>query len=162
MRPKLFALIAVSAVALVGCAATKPTVSPVDESDVKAQALKLDESTSTSVTIDPNEAQKSKTYEEKTSEFLSFIDPEYSGWTGDLPGEAELVAAGKLVCEQLKDGVPYEKVEAIKGSIYKFTKEQDEKLNLDQKRALLETPLYLNNQRLVKSASSAYCLDLAF
>lgn len=178
MRPKLLVLVVVSALALVGCAASEePEIAKVDSSDiststpsestsetvevstVKPKALKIESTPSDSVANDPVKIQANKSYEEQTSDFISFINPEFSGWSGELPPEADLIAAAKLVCEQLKDGVSFERVEAIKGSVYKFTKEQEESLSMSQKLALLETPLYENNRKLVNAASSAYCLE---
>lgn len=179
MRPKLFALIAVSAVALVGCASGEATSEPskklttvestapassteaeIMESDVNAKALTMEVTPTETTAPEPVEAQKNKSYAEQTADFISFINPEFSGWAGDLPPEPELIAAAKLVCKQLSDGVPYERVEAIQGSVYKFTKEQEEKLNPAEKHALMQTPLYNNNMKLVNAASSAYCLEL--
>ena len=178
MRPKLIALIAVSAVALVGCASGEVTTTPtpistessisetsgatletVAESDVKAKALKIESTPTELVADDPADLQKNKTYEEQTADFMSFINPEFSGWDGELPPQEDLLSAAKLVCEQLGDGVSFEKVEAIKGSVYKFTKEQEENLDPDQKRSLMQTPLAENNRKLVNAASSAYCLE---
>ena len=105
------------------------------------------------------EAQSAKSYEQQREEFASFINPEFSGWTGELPAEEELLSAAKLACKQLKDGKASSQVEVIKGSVYKFTKEQEKKLTYEQKRALSDTPNAANNQRLVTAAASAFCLE---
>lgn len=154
MRPKLFAIVAVSAFALVGCSAgetsselnASASPSPATEADVKAKALSIESTPTDSVAVDPLEAQKRKTYEEQTADFRAFINPEFSGWAGELPPESDLLAAAKLVCEQLRSGTPYNEVEAIKGSLSE---------NSGEGQSLISA----NNQKLVNAASSAFCLE---
>lgn len=148
MRPKLIAIVAVSAVALVGCAAAESSgnaaitssPSPTLESEVEAKALSIEPAPTSPAEGDLVEAQKNKTYEEQTSDFRAFINPEFSGWMGELPPESELLAAAKLVCEQLRSGKSYDEIEAIKGS-------------------LNDSSLSFNNKKLVNAASSAFCLE---
>ena len=139
MRPKLFALIAVSAVALVGCASgestngqepTAPSVSP----KVEAAPLIMSEEQATV------EESAEPIPESSETDFIAFMQPDFSGWHGELPPDEELLAAGYLACEKRDEGVPEMEIEVIPGS-------------LETPRS----PLYENNMQIVTSAISALC-----
>ena len=139
MRPKLIALIAVSAVALVGCASgetgtSQATSSPSESPKVEAAPLVMSEAQATV------EESAEPTPESSETDFISFMQPDFSGWKGEFPADEELLAAGYLACEKLDDGVPEMEVEVIPGSLE------------DKKSAL-----YSNNQKLVTAAVSALC-----
>jgi len=137
MRPKLPALLAVSAVALVGCASIEPSVEPnATSSRPEAAPLVMTEAEATV------ESTSEPTPENSETDFITFIQPDFSGWKGELPLDEDLLAAGYLACEKLDKGEPYMEVEVIPGS--------------------LEDPtslLYENNRTLVTAAISALCKE---
>ena len=139
MRPKLIALIAVSAVALVGCASGESTndqepTAPSASPKVEAAPLIMSEEQATV------EESAEPIPESSETDFITFMQPDFSGWKGEFPADEELLAAGYLACEKLDDGVPYMEVEVIPGSL------EDN-----------QSPLYSNNQKLVTAAVSALC-----
>lgn len=135
MRPKLIALIAVSAVALVGCAASEPSVeSSKASAKPEAAPLVMTEAEATA------ESSSAPIPESSETDFITFMQPDFSGWKGELPSDEDLLAAGYLACEKLDEGVPEMEVEVIPDSLK------------DPKSALYE-----NNQQIVNSAISALC-----
>lgn len=78
--------------------------------------------------------------ESSETDFITFMQPDFSGWKGEFPADDELLAAGYLACENLDDGVPEMEVEVIPGSL------ED-----------TESALYINNRKLVTAAISALC-----
>ena len=137
MRPKLIALIAVSAVALVGCAAGEPSVES-SKASAKPEAAPL-VMTEAEAAVESSPAPIPESSE---SDFITFMQPDFSGWNGDLPADEELLAAGYLACEKLDEGVPDMGVEVIPHSL----KDPN-------------GPLYENNRTLVTSAISALCKE---
>lgn len=133
------AIVAVSAVALVGCASGEstndqepnaPTVSP----KVEAAPLTMSEEQATvEESVEP-------TPESSETDFITFMQPDFSGWKGEFPADDELLAAGYLACEKLDDGVPEMEIEVIPGSL------ENE-----------ESALHRNNWIIVNSAVSALC-----
>lgn len=139
MRPKLIALIAVSAVALVGCASgetgtSQAASSPSESPNVEAAPLTMSEEQATvEESVEPIP-------ESSETDFITFMQPDFSGWKGEFPADEELLAAGYLACEKLDNGVPDMEVEVIPGS-------------LEDK----DSALYSNNQKLATAAVSALC-----
>lgn len=162
MRIKTLTLIAVSALALVGCGAAEQTqnvaVSPTP-SDIKASALELseEEAKAESPAEPVASMQAKRSDEEKRNDFERFMDPKNSGWTGELPPLDSLIAAAHLACEQLDSGIPIAEVEAIEDSVYKFSDEEKATLTIPELNKLRNTPLYGNNLRIVNAARSAFC-----
>lgn len=135
MRPKLIALIAVSAIALVGCASGEPSVeSSKASAKPEAAPLIMTEAEATA------ESPSAPIPESSETDFITFMQPDFSGWKGELPSDEDLLAAGYLACEKLDEGVPEMEVEVIPDSLK------------DPKSALYE-----NNQQIVNSAISALC-----
>lgn len=160
MRPKLIALLAVSAVALVGCASSnasgEPAASPVESPSANALVMSSEEADESSVAVDPADVVLTK--EEAREAFLRFMEPSFSGWTGDMPDEDALVSAAMLACEKLESGIAFRDVESIKGStLYGDVKRSDQ--TPEQMDKVDSTPLYLNNMRIVNAARSSFCLE---
>ncbi|WP_417364078.1 DUF732 domain-containing protein [Glutamicibacter arilaitensis] len=141
MRPKFVALFAVSAVTLVGCSAGEaaneqesnaPSASP----KVEAAPLTMSEEQATV------EESAEATPESSETDFITFMQPDFSGWKGEFPADDELLAAGYLACEKLDSGVPDMEVEVIPGSLEDPT-----------------SALYENNRTLVTAAVSALCKE---
>ncbi|MGO4298389.1 DUF732 domain-containing protein [Glutamicibacter sp. MCAF14] len=82
------------------------------------------------------------TPESSETDFIVFMQPDFSGWKGELPADDELLAAGYLACEKLDDGEPEIDVEVIPGSF------EDP-----------SSALYSNNQKIVSAAVSALCKE---
>ena len=135
MRPKLIALIAVSAVALVGCAAGEPSVES-SKASAKPEAAPLVMTEAEAIA----ESSSAPIPESSETDFITFMQPDFSGWKGELPSDEDLLAAGYLACEKLDEGVPEMEVEVIPDSLK------------DSKSAIYE-----NNQQIVTSAISALC-----
>lgn len=139
MRPKLIALLAVSTVALAGCASGESTNdqepnAPSASPKVEAAPLTMSEEQATvEESVEP-------TPESSETDFIVFMQPDFSGWKGEFPADDELLAAGYLACEKLDDGVPEMEVEVIPGSLEDPT-----------------SPLFRNNRIVVNSAIGALC-----
>ena len=160
MRPKLIALIAVSAVALVGCAGPESNAEPAGASSTPAAApliMSAEEAEASSPTVDPTGVAMRN--EQAGEEFLKAMDPSFSGWTGELPAENELLSAAQLACEQLRGGTDFLDTEVIEGSVYEFSKEELKTLDASERDELRDTPLYANNKRIVNAARSTFCTD---
>lgn len=160
MHPKLIALLAVSAVALVGCSAGESSVEPAGASSTPAAApltMSAEEAEASSPIVDPTGVAMSN--EQAGEEFLKAMDPSFSGWTGELPAENELLSAAQLACEQLRGGTDFLDTEVIEGSVYEFSKEELKTLDASERDELRDTPLYANNKRIVNAARSTFCTD---
>ena len=137
MRPKLIALIAVSAVALVGCASGEPSVeSSKASAKPEAAPLVMTEAEATA------ESSSAPIPESSETDFITFMQPDFSGWKGELPSDEDLLAAGYLACEKLDKGESDMEVEVISDSL------EDP-----------NSPLYENNRTLVTAAVSALCKE---
>lgn len=148
MRPKLFAVLAISSVTLVGCSsgenATAPGSSaPLESPKVEAAPLQMseEEAEQSSTAINPNEVVLTEA--EAREAFIDMMEPSFSGWTGELPNEEDLLAAGISACESLDSGTAYLEVEAINGAS-----------DLDPESALAK-----NNMRIVNAARSSLCME---
>lgn len=148
MRPKLFAIVAVSAFALVGCASGESTneqepSAPSASSNVEAAPLAMSEEDAEQpgTAVNPDEIVLSD--EEARDAFIDMMEPSFSGWTGDLPNEEDLLSAGMSACESLDAGVEFLAVEAIGGAS-----------SLDPESALAK-----NNMRIVNAARSSLCME---
>ena len=141
MRPKFVALIAVSAIALAGCSAggsdnEQESKAPSASPKVEAAPLEMSEEEATV------KESAEPTPESSETDFITFMQPDFSGWKGEFPSDEELLAAGYLACEKLDDGVPDMEVEVIPGSLEDPT-----------------SALYENNRTLVTAAVSALCKE---
>ena len=148
MRPKLIAIVALSAVALVGCSAgdatnEQETNAPSESPKVEAAPLVMseEEADQPGATINPDEIVLND--EEAREAFLGMMQPSFSGWTGDLPHEEDLLSAGMSACKSLDSGVEFLEVEAIDGAS-----------DIDPESALAK-----NNMRIVNAARSSLCME---
>lgn len=139
MRPKFVSFFAVSAIALAGCSAGEAAND--QESNAPSASPKVE---AAPLTMSEEEAAVEEspepTPESSETDFITFMQPDFSGWKGEFPSDEELLAAGYLACEKLDDGVPEIEVEVIPGSL------EDE-----------ESALHRNNWIIVNSAVSALC-----
>ena len=156
MRPKLIALIAVSAVALVGCSAIESTDSPEPRGTVEAKPL-----TMSSLEAAPSDSGEMGENSER--EFLEYISPENSGWSGELPPAEDLLSAGYLACEKAESGEPEDSIEVIPGSLPTVTKKMEKELRPEELAEFVregkKAPLAENNTKLVMSALSGLCKE---
>lgn len=141
MRPKFVALVVVSAIALAGCSAGEAAND--QESNASSASLKVE---AAPLTMSEEEAAVEEspdpTPESSETDFITFMQPDCSGWKGEFPADEELLAAGYLACEKIDDGVPDMEVEVIPGSLEDPT-----------------SALYENNRTLVTAAVSALCKE---
>lgn len=156
MRPKLIALIAVSAVALVGCAAGEPSVES-SKASAKPEAAPLVMTEAEAIA----ESSSAPIPESSETDFITFMQPDFSGWKGELPSDEDLLAAGYLACEKLDDGVPEMEVEVIPGSLPTLTPKEEKEMTAPEIARFRfdnsKGALYENNRQIITSAISALC-----
>ena len=99
MRPKLIALLAVSAVALVGCAASEPTVEPAQPSASTPDAAELSETLEAEPTSEPKDL-----FLESVHAVVDGNEDIFKGKEQNMISESYWLEKSDKYCEQIESG----------------------------------------------------------